>query len=293
MLLGVAVQAGLVPVSVESIEEAIGLNGVAVDANLAAFDWGRRWAHDAAAVEAIAGQPGTGSDEPTVTVPDLPATIARRVGNIAEAGELHDVISLLAADLVGYQDAAYAERFLDAVAVAADHERRVAADSTDLTETVARSLHRLMAYKDEYEVARLLLLPEGEDAARAVGGPDARISWQLHPPMLKALGMNSKMELGTWSKPAFAALQRGKRLRGTRLDPFGRTGMRRTEAALPDEFLATMATVYASLSADRLTAAVEIAGLPDVIRGYEDLKLRRVAEYRERTAVALADYLSG
>ena len=291
LLLGVAVQAGLVPVSVRAIEEAIGLNGVAVDANLAAFDWGRRWAHDAAAVEATAGHVHVAVTEPTVTLPDLPPKIERRVDEIA-AGSLRDVIAMLAADLLAYQDGAHAVRFLDAVSAAAEQERRLATDSTDLTETVARSLHRLMAYKDEYEVARLLLLPEGEHAAQAVGGPNAKVSWHLHPPMLKALGMSSKMELGRWSKPAFAALQRGRRLRGTRLDPFGRTAMRRTEAALPAEFLATMTTVYASLTADRLPAAVEIAGLPDLIRGYEDLKIRRIAEYRERNAAAVADYLA-
>lgn len=108
--------------------------------------------------------------------------------------------------------------------------------------------------------------------------------------MLKALGMDSKMELGSWSTPAFAALRGGKRLRGTRLDPFGRSEMRRTEAALPGEFLASMSRVYGALTADRLDRAVEIAQLPDLIRGYEDLKLRRIGEYRERLASALSTY---
>ena len=193
-----------------------------------------------------------------------------------------------AADLVGYQSTAYAGRFLDAVADARRHEQAVVPGSSRLTEAVARNLHKLMAYKDEYEVARLLLLPEGEQAAQAVGGPDAKVSWHLHPPMLKALGMDSKLELGAWSKPAFAALRRGKRLRGTRLDPFGRTDMRRTEAALPGEYLDTMAGLYAELTADRLDRAIDIARLPDLIRGYEDLKLRRIADYREAVAAALA-----
>ncbi len=169
---------------------------------------------------------------------------------------------MLTADLVGYQNDAYAGRFLDAVADARRHEQTVAPGSSRLTEAVARNLHKLMAYKDEYEVARLLLLPEGEQAAKAVGGSEARVSWHLHPPMLKALGMDSKLEFGTWSKPAFAALRRGKRLRGTRLDPFGRTDMRRAEAALPAEYLATMAGVYADLTADRLDRAIDVAAPP-------------------------------
>jgi indolepyruvate ferredoxin oxidoreductase len=98
------------------------------------------------------------------------------------------------------------------------------------------------------------------------------------------------MSIGTWARPAFAALRRGKRLRGTRFDPFGRSAMRRIEAALPGEYLTTMATVYASLTPDRLDQAVRIAGLPDGIRGYEDLKLRRVGEYRDRAAQELASY---
>ncbi len=288
LLLGVAVQAGHVPVSVGSIEAAIELNGVAVEANLAAFDWGRRWAHDPTVVDALV--PATTGPEAVVTVPELPTDLARRIDGLTDHQDLREVIGLLAADLVGYQDRAYAHRFLDAVNDAASHERRVAPDSFRLTQTVARSLHKLMAYKDEYEVARLLLLPEGVAAAQRVGGAGAEVAWQLHPPLLKVLGMDSKMSIGTWAKPAFAALRRGKRLRGTRLDPFGRTEMRRIEAALPGEFLDTMATVYASLAPDRLDGAVLIAGLPDGIRGYEDLKLRRVGEYRARVRDELATY---
>lgn len=289
-LLGVAVQLGHVPVSVASIESAIELNGVAVEANLAAFDWGRRWAHDPSTVETIADASAGHPTAPTVTVPDLPRRLASRVHALTEAPPLRELLTMLAADLVAYQNEAYADRFLDAVADAAEHERRAAPDSSRLTEAVARSLHKLMAYKDEYEVARLLLLPEGEEAATAVGGPGASVTWRLHPPMLKALGMHSKMSIGSWAKPAFAALRPVKRLRGTRFDPFGRTEMRRLEAALPGEYLATMATVYASLDVDRLDQAVDIAGLPDMIRGYEDLKLRRVAEYRAAVDAALAAF---
>ena len=291
-LLGVAVQAGHVPVRVDSIERAIDLNGVAVEANLAAFDWGRRWAHDAAAVEALAG-PAAGTAEATVTVPDLPDALRNRVEAIAPDGALCDLLGMLAADLVGYQDGAYAGRFLDAVAEAADRERRVDPTSVALTETVARSLHKLMAYKDEYEVARLMLLPEGRSAAEAVAGPGADVTWHLHPPMLKALGVDGKLRFGSWSRPMFAALRRGKRLRGTPLDPFGRSAMRRAEAALPEEFLASMRRVYAGLDAGNLPAAVEIAGLPDGIRGYEELKERRIAEWREANTAALAAFPAG
>jgi indolepyruvate ferredoxin oxidoreductase len=292
LLLGVAVQAGHVPVSVESIERAIALNGVAVEANLAAFGWGRRWAHDAEAVEAEARTSDGVAGRPTVSVPDLSVPLADRVAKIAGSDGHLELLTLLAADLADYQNTAYADRFLDAVADARTHERRVEPESTALSEAVARSLHKLMAYKDEYEVARLLLHPDGQQAARSVGGPNPAIRWHLHPPMLTALGMNSKVELGGWSRPIFSALRRGKRLRGTRLDPFGRTRMRRTESALPDEFLATMRAVYEIIDRAHFTHAVEIAGLPDMIRGFEDLKLRRIDEYRIRNADELRRYRS-
>jgi indolepyruvate ferredoxin oxidoreductase len=297
-LLGVAVQDGLVPVSVGAVEHAIELNGVAVEANLAAFDWGRRWAHDPGTVDAIArsapaGGPGNSAPDPgtTMTVPDLPARLTSRARTVAATDELADLLCLLAADLVGFQDERYAEAFLDGVARAAEAEARVGGASTELTEVVARSLHKLMAYKDEYEVARLLLLPEGRQAADAVAGSaGAKAIWHLHPPMLRALGMDRKLELGQWARPALRALRSGKRLRGTRLDPFGRTEIRRTERALAGEYLAAMAQVYANLGPDNVAEAVAIARLPDGVRGYEELKMRRVGEYRAELAERLGRY---
>ncbi|MEJ7799476.1 MAG: indolepyruvate ferredoxin oxidoreductase family protein, partial [Ilumatobacter sp.] len=144
LLLGVAVQSGHVPVSVDSIERAIDLNGVAVDANLAAFDWGRRWAHDAETIEAIAARSRPVPSHLVVTVPELPRRLAARIArhDVDVDRELRDVLELLTADLVGYQDAAYAGRFLDAVDEAARHEQRVAGTTGALTEAVARNLHK-------------------------------------------------------------------------------------------------------------------------------------------------------
>jgi indolepyruvate ferredoxin oxidoreductase len=294
LLLGVAVQDGRIPVSIDAIERAIGLNGVAVEANLAAFEWGRRWAHDPAGVQAHAA--GTHERRPateTMTVADLPAALARRVDDVAATFEhpsLGATLTMLAGDLIDFQDTECAGAFIDAVARTAAHEQRVGSNSGELTETVARSLHKLTAYKDEYEVARLLLLPEAGQAAAEVAGPAAAVTWKLHPPLLKTLGMKSKMSLGPKTRPAFAALRAGRRLRGTRLDPFGRSEMRRTERALPDEFLRSLDVVHAHLSAANLDDAIRIAALPDSIRGYEDLKMRRIAEFRSAMAAALATF---
>ena len=224
-----------------------------------------------------------------MTVPDLPPALRSRVEALA-GGELAGTVAMLAADLVGFQDEDYAATFLDAVSDAASAERAVAADSTRLTEAVARGLHKLMAYKDEYEVARLMLLPEAQATVDAVGGPGATFAWQLHPPMLRALGMDRKLSLGRRARPAIRALRRAKRLRGSRLDPFGRTEIRRLERALPGEYLEAMQAVYEGLTADRLDEAVAIAELPDRVRGYEDLKLRRIGEYRRELSDRLAAF---
>ena len=289
-LLGVAVQAGTLPLSVENVSRAIDLNGIAVPANQAAFEWGRRWAHDPSAVEAKAEvMRNLAVSDPTsvVTVTELPRKLSSRVDQFPES--IRGVVAMLAADLVGYQDQAYATRFLRTVEQAFNGERQ-SGSSLAYTEAVARSLHKLMAYKDEYEVARLMLLPEAGETIAQVGGPDATFAWQLHPPMLSALGVSSKIGFDQRSKPAFKALAAGKRFRGTKLDPFGRTHMRRTERELVTEFEDVIATVTRALSKQNLDAAIAIAELPDQVRGFEDLKLRRIGEYRQQLHSAIESF---
>jgi len=304
LLLGVAVQDKRIPVTIAAIEEAIELNGVAVDANLAAFDWGRRWAHDAATVEALAigtGRRGAATD--IVTVDPVPQQLGARITALAapfvtdaDAGEpgIVETLTMLTGDLIAFQNVAYAEQFVADVEQAAAVEARMHSTTGTFTLTVARSMHKLMAYKDEYEVARLMLLPEADRTAADVGGAraGAKVSWQLHPPMLSALGLDRKLSISTKTRPAMAALRAGKRLRGTRLDPFGRTKMRRTEAALPDEYRRSLAVLAQTTRPDQLDAAIAVAGLPDMIRGYEDLKVRRIAEFRTAMSTALAQFES-
>jgi indolepyruvate ferredoxin oxidoreductase len=286
LVLGVALQAGAIPVGVDAVIRAVELNGVAVEANLRALDGGRRWL-----VEQQSGRPGdanttapTKEPETMMTVPPLPKPLGRWLGDLraehpwADPG--WDLIELLAADLVGFGDAATAASFVDLVERTARAEQTVAGQVGPLTEAVARSRHKLTAYKDEYEVARLLLLPEAQAAAEAVGGRGARPTWHLHPPVLRALGLRRKIAFGPRSTPMLRALRAGKRLRGTRLDPFGRDHLRRIERALPGEFDAAIDRVLTGLDRDNLAEAVELAKLADRVRGYEDLKLARVAEYQ-------------
>ena len=288
-VLGVALQAGAIPVTATSIEHAINLNGVAVDNNLAAFEWGRRWAVDAAAVEAEAAARSSSLDT-TVVVPDLPAELEDRVVNLPRVDDLQSAVRLRAADLVAYQNFAYAARFLDRVEAVARAEQAVDSRSVRLADQVACSLHRLMAYKDEYEVARLLLAPEAHRAARAVGGSGRGIVWHLHPPLLRALGMKRKLRFGRWSRPLLRTLAAGRRLRGTPLDPFGHTHLRRLERALIVEYEHTIEVLLTGLCAQTLDEAVRIAGLADGVRGFEELKVRRAGEYRAALDRALSSY---
>jgi len=245
LMLGVAVQAGLLPVRPDLMERAIELNGVSVDKNLAAFRWGRAWAHDAATVETAAGV--------RAPVDDLP------------------LIERLTADLVAYQSAAYAARFTEVV------QRVEAAGVPELTEAVARNLHKLMAYKDEYEVARLMLATA-----------PAKATHLLHPPAFRSMGMKNKLEFRITARPMFRVLQAMRRLRGTAFDPFGRAEVRRVERAMVPEYVAAVDTLLATLTPENTADAVAIASLPDRVRGYEHLKLERAAAYRTELATRVA-----
>ena len=187
-----------------------------------------------------------------------------------------------AADLVGYQSEAYAGRFLDELGRVAEAEARVRPGSARLTTTAARGLHKLMAYKDEYEVARLHRSAAFKDALVEQFGPEAQITYKLHPPILRRLGVDHKIGLGRSGEAAFAALARMKRLRGTAADPFGRTQHRQLERALIGEYEGMVDKVLRDLSAETYDRAVEVAELPDIVRGYEGIKEANIAQFRER-----------
>lgn len=263
LLLGVAIQCGALPVPPDAVEMAIGLNGVAVETNLSAFRWGRAWVIDPRAVEAAA-------DVPPVSRPE----------------SLDELVDRLADDLVGYQSEAYADRFHSVVSRARATENAVDATSTAYGAAVARGLHKLMAYKDEYEVARLLLDDQAEAGYRAVGGPKTVVTHHLHPPMLRALGMNRKLKLRRSAGPSLRALRSAKALRGTLIDPFRWAEVRRVERAMIPEYIEAIERLDRALRNGEipLVDAVDIADLPDQVRGYEDLKLRRAAAYRSELA---------
>jgi indolepyruvate ferredoxin oxidoreductase len=192
------------------------------------------------------------------------------------------VLDLRVAELADYQSLAYAREYAETVRLVRDAERERTPGREELTAAVARNLHKLMAYKDEYEVARLHLHTFEQARLRAEFGEEAKVWINLHPPLLRALGLKRKLKLGRWFTPALRALRGLRRLRGTPLDVFGYAKMRRTERALVGEYRELVDVALARLTPETHDAAVELCELPDVIRGYEEIKLRNVALFHGR-----------
>ena len=284
LLVGAAYQHGCLPVSAEAVEHAIRMNGAAVDTSLAAFRWGRASVARPELIEALL--------HPPVEPPVLDGVARTIVEATGATGELRRLLEVRVPDLVGYQSARYARRYADDVmAVARAEAERGAPGETAIAEAYARGLYKLMSYKDEYEVARLHL--DTVERAKVTGefGEDAKVLFMLHPPVLRALGLQRKLKLGPWFRPAFRTLHGMRRLRGTPLDPFGPAEVRRVERALIGEYRDLVGRALERLTPATHTTVAQIAALPDVVRGYEDVKLRNVERFRadaERLAASLA-----
>jgi indolepyruvate ferredoxin oxidoreductase len=280
VVLGAAWQRGILPVSLESLEQALRLNGVSVEANLTALRWGRA---SVCAPAAVAAALVRESQEAALS----PAALALAERAAPAGGELRRSLELRVGDLLGWGGARVAASYAETVARVAAVEAERIPGSSALSESVARGLHKLLAYKDEYEVARLHLdwlatLPAG-----------ARTAIHLHPPLLRALGMRRKVALGRWFVPVLRLLARGRRLRGTRLDPFGHTRVRRVERALPGEYMTLIDAALTRLVPDTLALALEVAELPELVRGYEEIKLAGVERFRARAAQLSAQLAEG
>ncbi|WP_311931651.1 indolepyruvate ferredoxin oxidoreductase family protein [Microbispora sp. H11081] len=271
VLVGAAYQHGCIPISAGAIESAIRLNKATVERNLAAFRWGRAAVIDREAVFRAA-------------IPQ-PETAAPPV-----AGGLEETLAVRVADLTGYQNAAYARAYASDVrrvaALAAERAGEEAGAQIGLA--YARGLHKLMAYKDEYEVARLHLDPEERARREREFGPGADVSVLLHPPLLRAMGLKRKIRLRGSADVVFRGLRAARVLRGTPLDVFGYAALRRVERTLVGEYRGLVRRALDRLTPDTAQAVAEIAALPDLIRGYEGVKLARVAEFRDRAAALLA-----
>lgn len=275
-IVGMAVQAGLLPVSPATLEEAIDLNGVAVDLNLAAFRWGRWQIADPDLVAASAN-----TQEPTVVSRALPVVLQQRIKTLASGDSpLVDDITRFSRELIAFQNQKTALWYLDRLQEIADQTRQIDSERAHPVITAAGSgLFKLMAYKDEYEVARLMLDPDGHNAVNEVWRQGDKVAWQLHPPALRAIGKSKKMSFSTRWRPMFGLLKRAKCLRGTPFDVFGWAKVRRIERALPHEYLTAL---FAALDARDLARAQQVAESAELVRGYESIKLANVERFRKR-----------
>jgi indolepyruvate ferredoxin oxidoreductase len=270
-MLGYAYQLGALPLSAQAIETAIALNGEAAAMNTAAFRWGRCAAADPAAVAKLAAPAAGTITDARVLSRSFDEVVTRRVDY-----------------LTAYQNAAYGGRYRDRVAQTKAAEAAKAPGKCGLAEAVARNLFKLMAYKDEYEVARLYV--DGtflEKLHRQFEG-DFRLEYHLAPPLLASrdpvTGELRKHAFGPWMFVAFKFLARLRRLRGTAFDIFGRTQERRMERALIADYTAIVCELAAVLTPDNHALAVEIASLPEQMRGFGHIKTRNVAKAKAREA---------
>ena len=277
ILLGAAYQAGAIPVSAVAIERAIELNGVAVDANTQAFRAGRRAVADPAWMRGLA-RPRIGA----MALGRELTPVARELVDAAGGDSaLRALLEARVPELIAYQDEAYARQYVDFVGRVAAAEGAARPGESRLAEAVARYLFKLMAFKDEYEVARLHLTNDMPQAL-AVEYPDGvALRYLLHPPILRALGLKRKLAVGQWIEPVFAVLVKLRGLRGTAFGPFGYAKVRRVERALIGEYRGLIARALATLEGDGYERAVKLAALPDMVRGYEEVKLRSVERFRD------------
>ncbi|WP_440224600.1 indolepyruvate ferredoxin oxidoreductase family protein [Dokdonella sp. MW10] len=302
-MLGYAWQKGWVPVSHDALMRAIELNGAAIEMNKAAFNWGRMGAHDLATVQRAAGiKAHLPSGAIPLALPSRPARVPAGDGTIASpladetlSGSLDEQIERRAAFLTDYQDAAYAKRYRDLVESVRASEQQKTPGFTSLTAAVARYAFKLMAYKDEYEVARLYTSGDFEKRIRDTFEGDFKLHFHLAPPLLAkkdAEGHLRKAEYGPWVFTAFRMLAKFKRLRGTALDVFGYTAERRMERRLIEDYTRQVGEVVAGLDGTNHALAVDIASVPEHIRGYGHVKERHLADALKRQDDLLAAWRS-
>lgn len=330
-ILGFAWQQGLVPLSLEALMRAIELNGAAIEMNQRAFAWGRRAAIDPQAVQQAAGlvrNAPTEAERTPGTLRELPPgewegseagapSAPRNPGNEPEvrglpssdpqpgdvtfatlddarlSRSLDELIARRSGFLIDYQDAAYATRYRQLVDAVRKAEQRIAPDSTALTEAVARYFFKLMAYKDEYEVARLYTSGDFLKRVQQQFEGDYQVRFHLAPPLLARRdeqGRLQKKEYGPWMFKAFGLLARLKGLRGGRFDIFGYTEERRGERQLIADYEKTLRELLGALDAGRLALAVDIASIPEHIRGYGHVKEAHLHEAKAREAALLATW---
>jgi indolepyruvate ferredoxin oxidoreductase len=275
-MLGYAWQRGWVPLSETALMKAIELNGVSVGFNQQSFAWGRLAASDMETVQR-----------------EIKASSPAQVIEFKRAPSLEDIISKRVTFLIGYQNAAYAKQYQSLVEqVRTAESQLVGHGALKLTEAVAKYYFKLMAYKDEYEVARLHGDPAFRQRIASMFEGDYKIKYHLAPPMLSSKDANGhliKREFGSWIGWVFPLLAKFRFLRGSFLDPFGHTEERKTERALIKEYRDLMSSLLPRLSNENLSTAIALASIPEDIRGYGHVKERHLRNAKQKEAELLAN----
>jgi indolepyruvate ferredoxin oxidoreductase len=278
-MLGFAYQHAALPVSAEASAKALEINGEAVAMNVAAFRYGRRAAVDPKAVEALVKPAPEAVNDSLKLSDSFDETVGRRM-----------------AFLTAYQSARYARRYRKRLEKMKAAEAEKAPGQCALTEAVARYLFKLMAYKDEYEVARLYTDTGFIDRVKSSFDGDLRFEFHLAPPFLAkpdpATGEPKKMSFGPWMLNAFSVLAKFKFLRGSVLDPFGYSSERRTERRLIAEYEEVLDEIVKKLTPVNYPVAVELAALPEKIRGYGSVKQRHIAAAKAEEAALREQFSS-
>ncbi|WP_160153486.1 indolepyruvate ferredoxin oxidoreductase family protein [Microbulbifer sp. ALW1] len=277
MMLGYACQQGLLPVSQSALERAVELNGVAVENNLRAFRAGRLLAENPAAIEQL-------------------TTPVQVVNFITPTENTEQLITRLAKELTEYQSASYARQFTTAIAGLQQAESRLPANDGSLARTAATSLFKAMAYKDEYEVARLYSGEAFKRQLRDTFSGDYKIKFLMAPPLIArpdASGKIRKIALGPWMAKLLPVLAKGKALRGTVLDVFGYTAERREERRWAREVKATIDAVAQSLNSANVEMAAELLALPQQVRGYGHVRAEKMAAVKPRWELLRQHFAGG
>jgi indolepyruvate ferredoxin oxidoreductase len=276
-MLGYAWQRGWVPLSEAALLKAIELNGVSIDFNQQSFAWGRLAAHDIDALQK-----------------DLKALAPAQVIEFKRAPSLDDLIKRRISFLTSYQNKAYATSYQSFVEQVRAVESKLSPQGPfKLTEAVARYLFKLMAYKDEYEVARLHSDPAFKQRIASMFEGNYSVKYHLAPPLLSAKDANGhliKSEFGSWVGWVFPLLAKMRFLRGTFIDPFGHTDERKSERAIITQYRETLTSLLPQLSADNLSTMVALASVPEDIRGYGHVKERHLRNAQEKQAELLKKF---
>lgn len=275
-LMGYAYQLGLIPLSSESIERALELNNVAVDFNKRAFLWGRRAAFDVAAVQAL---------------------VEKSIPKFTPLTDLDDIIAWREKSLVEYQDKKYAQSYVDFVTSIKEVDRSIFANTDfEFTKAVAKSLFKLMAYKDEYEVARMFSCEKFKKQIETEFEGDYSLNFHLAAPLVSRKNSETghliKRRYPAFTLKVFSLLAKLKFIRGSRWDIFSYTEERKKERQLPEKYRALITALCESPKPEAYDVLVELAALPQIIRGYGHVKERNIEKYEEKLADICARYES-